>query len=579
MEKRMLTLGINAAFHDSSAALLKDGVLIAAAEEERFTRVKHAKRPIPFSAYELPFHAIDYCLKIAGASITDVDNFAYGYDPSIQRATLSNPRALTLPLEPSEHRREHDFETPWTPLFLSHVINAPRHLAAGFPHHLQSRLKGLPPEGPRSFHFVEHHIAHAASAFLCSPFEESAVMVLDGRGELATTSYYLGMNNHLRKLGEVRMPHSLGLLYEEVTTHLGFLHSSDEYKVMALAALGRPTFVEFFQEIIDLRGEGSYTIRKHSLTEALGPARVRGTEITQRHHDIAHSLQRVLEERVLEISRWLRHASGSRRLCMAGGVALNCVMNSRVRDEGPFDDVWIQPAAGDAGTALGAALWLDAHIRNSHERPFLMEHAYWGPGYSDREIEAFLIWSKQPYRALSTPAEEVAALLEQDKVIGWMQGRMEFGPRALGARSILASPLHASMQQRLNNIKDREDFRPVAPVVLAEKASEWFTPVGPSPFMLFVNDVLPEQRHLVPAICHADATARLQTIRREHNPQYYDVIAAFERATGVPILVNTSFNSRGEPVVCSPQDAVECFWSSPLDALVIGNFVIEKRPV
>lgn len=262
---------------------------------------------------------------------------------------------------------------------------------------------------------------------------------------------------------------------------------------------------------------------------------------------------------------------------MAGGIALNCVMNSRVRDDGPFDDVWIQPAAGDSGTALGAALWLDAHIRARGDRPFTMNHAYFGPGFSDKEIEAFLIWAKQPYRELTNPAEEVAELLREDKVIGWMQGRMEFGPRALGARSILASPLNASMQNRLNNIKDREDFRPVAPVVLEEKASEWFDTRGSSPFMLFVNDVLPHQRHLVPAICHTDSTARIQTIRREHNPVYYDLIAAFERVTGVPVLVNTSFNSRGQPVVCSPQDAVECFWSSPLDALVIGGFVIEKQ--
>ena len=575
----MLTLGINAAFHDSSAALLRNGVLIAAAEEERFTRIKHAKRPVPFSAYELPFHAIDYCLKVAGASITDIDNFAYSYDPSIQAKTHHRHDSATRPTDLDHLHPDGDLETPWTPLFLNYISNAPRHLAVGYPHHLQSRLKGLPPEGPSHFHFVEHHISHAASAFLCSPFDESAVMVLDGRGEVATTSYYLGLNNHLRRLGEVHLPHSLGLLYEEVTTHLGFLHSSDEYKVMALAALGQPTFVDFFHEIIHLHGQGSYTIKRHDLSEALGQARIRGTEITQRHFDIAHSLQRVLEERVLQLSNWLHKASGSHKLCMAGGVALNCLMNSRIRDDGPFDEVWIQPAAGDAGTALGAALWIDSHIMESHQRPCKMEHAYWGPGFSDQEIEAFLIWSKQPYTTLTNPAVEVATLLEQDKIIGWMQGRMEFGPRALGARSILASPLHASMQNRLNNLKEREDFRPVAPVVLEDKVSEWFSTKSPSPFMLFINDVLPDKRHLVPAICHADSTARIQTIRRELNPAYYDLIAAFGQATGVPILVNTSFNSRGMPVVCTPQDAVECFWSSPLDALVMGRFLIQKNGI
>jgi carbamoyltransferase len=261
---------------------------------------------------------------------------------------------------------------------------------------------------------------------------------------------------------------------------------------------------------------------------------------------------------------------------MAGGVALNCVMNSYVRDHSPFDDVWVQPAAGDAGTALGAAMLVDARMRKSTAKDFVMEHAFWGPSFSDDEIEAFLKWAKQPYRKLGNIADEVSDILLRDKVIGWMQGRMEFGPRALGGRSILASPLNASMQERLNEIKDREDFRPVAPVVLEEEAPNWFEGARTSPFMLFINNVLPERRHQVPAICHADGTARIQTIRRDQNAPYYDLIAAFAKKTGVPVLVNTSFNSRGEPVVCSPRDAVECFWSSPLDALVIGSFVIEK---
>lgn len=572
----MLTLGINAAFHDSAAAIVADGKLIAAAEEERFTRVKHGKRPVPFSAYELPFYAIDYCLRSVGACLKDVDHVAYSYDPRIQLGERISAEALALPLEPNRVAPQAGFENEWAPLFLSHIVNAPRHLAAGSPHHLGERFKNMGARGPDNFHFVEHHVAHAASAFHCSPFREAAVMTLDGRGEKATTAYFQGHNNELERLGHVAMPHSLGLLYEEMTTHLGFLHSSDEYKVMALAAFGKPTYVDYFRDLIRIGDNGSYTIKQHSFEDELGPPRPRGTELTSRHLDIAHSLQRVLEERVLELTRWLHETTGSNNLCMAGGVALNCLLNSHLRDNGNFKEVWVQPAAGDAGTALGAALWIDARARGVPERPFVMRHTYWGPEFSDAEIESFLTWSKQPFRRLQNVAEEVAALLERDKVIGWMQGRMEFGPRALGGRSILASPLKAEMQNRLNEIKDREDFRPVAPAVLEEEASNWFAVSDVSPFMLFVSDVLPEKRHLVPAICHADSTARIQTVRRNDSPIYYDLIAAFGRRTGVPILVNTSFNSRGEPIVCDPRDALECFSSSPLDALVIGSFLIQK---
>jgi carbamoyltransferase len=266
-------------------------------------------------------------------------------------------------------------------------------------------------------------------------------------------------------------------------------------------------------------------------------------------------------------------------LCLAGGVALNCVMNARLRDRGPFRRIWGQPAAGDAGTALGAALWVDLQERRSNERAYRMEHAFLGPAYGDREIEGFLRWSKLPYRRLSNLAEETADMLVEDKIIGWFQGRMEFGPRALGGRSILASPIHASMQAKLNEIKDREDFRPVAPVVLEEEAANWFAHAGPSPFMLFVYDVLPDKAERIPAVRHVDGTARIQTINRAQNAAYYDLVKAFQARTGVPVLVNTSFNTRGEPIVCTPRDAIECFWTSPLDALVIGSFVLEKPAV
>jgi carbamoyltransferase len=279
--------------------------------------------------------------------------------------------------------------------------------------------------------------------------------------------------------------------------------------------------------------------------------------------------------------RTLRRATNAEALCLAGGVALNCVMNARLRDEGPFKRVWVQPAAGDAGTALGAALWVDAQERQQRGDPpqsrCQMDHAFLGPGYTDSEIEDFLRWSKLPYRRLSSIADEAAGLLAREKILGWFQGRMEFGPRALGARSILASPLRASMQARLNDIKDREDFRPVAPVVLEEEAARWFVNAATSPFMLFVHHVRPEQAGRIPAVRHIDGTARIQTINREQHPLYYDVVKAFQVRTGVPVLVNTSFNTRGEPIVCTPRDAVECFWASPLDALVIGSFMLEKK--
>jgi carbamoyltransferase len=570
----MYTLGINAVYHDSSACLVKDGRVVAAAEEERFTHIKHGKRAIPFSTYELPFNAINYCLQEADIKLVDVDHIAYSYDPFLLLGKYSADATIMLPLEPSAHATE--WEAVWDPLFLSSIVNAPRHLVGGVPLHLQERFRGVRFNGPFRWHFVKHHIAHAASAFIASPFEQAAVLTLDGRGERASTTYSLGNGNALGWLGEVDVPHSLGLLYEWVTEYLGFLPSSDEYKVMALASFGKPTYLTEFREIVQLGENGQYTIQPARLKERFGPPRLKGGPLEQRHYDIAHSLQVVLEETVLELVSWLHRMTRVDALCIAGGVALNCVLNARIRDRGPFKQIWVQPAAGDAGTSLGAALWIDALERATNERAYRMEHAFLGPQFSVEEIEQFLIWSKLPYRRLENIAEEAADILVQDKVIGWFQGRMEFGPRALGARSILASSLHASMQAKLNDIKDREDFRPVAPVVLEEEAAQWFANADVSPFMLFVYDVLPEKAELIPAVRHVDGTARIQTINREQHPLYYDLIKAFQARTGVPVLVNTSFNTRGEPIVCTPRDAIESFWTSPLDALVIGPFLLEK---
>jgi carbamoyltransferase len=692
----MITLGINAAFHDSAAALVIDGECVAAAEEERFSRIKHGKRPVPFSAWELPFGAIHYCLSEAGLTLGELDHVAYSFDPrDFLGERLQGAATVTLPLEPSAHAGapgEGGWDNPWDPLFAAYIVNAPRQLVDGAPHHLKKRFAGGSHErSPYRWHFVNHHACHQASAFLAAPFERCAVMTLDGRGERATTTYGAWRGERYEPLGAVHMPHSLGILYEKVTSHLGFLHSSDEYKVMALAAMGSPRYAGRLRERVRVGERGDFTIAPLELPAWCGPARMPGSKLEQRHFDLAASLQLVLEETVRELAVWLREASGERHLAMAGGVALNCVMNAKLRDSGVFDAVWVQPAAGDAGTALGAALWVDAReargpltcsarfglqaeaaprarrmrlespaspptlspcggegaktsalprsgktlplplagedwgregdfephaaspssgpglqagARTASEgngtgaslagsdRPALlrlkpgrwhMEHVYLGPGYADDEIEPLLRWAKLPYRRLGNTegiAEATAELLADNRIIGWFQGRMEFGPRALGARSILASPIDPAMQQRLNELKDREDFRPVAPALPQEELANWFSPAqangGRSPFMLFVFDTKPDQAGRIPSACHSDRTARVQTVDAATNPRFHALLQAFGRRTGVPVLVNTSFNVRGEPIVCTPRDAIEAFFSTPLDALVIGSFLVEK---
>ncbi len=557
----MYTIGINAVFHDSAACLIKDGMLLAAAEEERFTHIKHGKRPVPFSAWELPYHAIDYCLSVAGIHLSDADHFAYSFDPAL----INKNEGTAVYGE-------------WDNLFASYINQAPFMLADGYPHHLQKRFDGATAQ-PEKWHFINHHLAHAASAFLCSPYSSAAVMTIDGRGEEVSTSYYAGKNNELNKIGEVMIPHSLGLLYEAVTTYLGFLHSSDEYKVMALASYGKPVYLDEFRSMIHIKNDGVYTIEEYRLKERFGPKRMRNEAFGEKHFNIAHSLQKVLEESVLQLSAWLHKFTGEENLCLAGGVALNCVANAVIRNKSGFTNIWVQPASGDDGSALGAALWVDKEERKSNEKTFVMNDCYWGPEYRDDEIEKFLKWTKVPYRKMDDVAKETAGLLAQDKIIGWHQGRMEFGPRALGSRSILASPISRNMQSRLNEIKDREDFRPVAPVVLEEDAPDWFEGAHYSPFMLFVYDVKPEKKEAIPAVSHVDGTARIQTINKEQHPLYHELLCEFKKLTGVPVLVNTSFNTRGEPIVCTPRDAIECFWTSPFDALIIGSFLLEKQPI
>lgn len=592
----MITLGINAAFHDSAAAIVVDGIPVAAAEEERFSRIKHGKRPVPFSAWELPFNAIDYCLAEAGITLAEVDHVVYSFDPQYFRGGTSSTResaALPLDAVPADN-----WESPWDGLFSTYVMNAPHQLVDGVPHHLRRRFDSGGNVPSYRWHFINHHLCHQASAFLAAPFTRCAVMTLDGRGERASTAYGVYRSNRYLPLGQVTVPNSLGILYERITGHLGFLHSSDEYKVMALAALGAPSYRQLFAEAVQVGGEGAFTVARLDLAAAFGPPRQPGSPLEQRHFDLAASLQEILENTVLQLARWLREKSGEKHLAMAGGVALNCVMNSRLRDAGIFDSVWVQPAAGDAGTALGAALWVDGQERTDPEteaaaqteeavagvyfapRRWQMSHAYLGPGFSDSEIEALLRWAKLPYRRLDDVAIETAGLLADNRIIGWFQGRMEFGPRALGARSILASPIDPAMQARMNELKDREDFRPVAPAIPQAELARWFTPAeangGVSPFMLFIYDALPGQGERIPSACHTDHTARVQTVHPDSNPRFHALLEAFGKLTGVPVLINTSFNVRGQPIVCSPRDAIEAFFSTPLDALIIGSFLVEK---
>ena len=573
----MITLGINAAFHDSSACLVRDGVVVAAAEDERFTQIKHGKRPIPFSAWELPHHAIDCCLAQAGIELADVDHVAYSYDPALI-GDASQP-TITLPLEPSAAPRVNGSE-PWDPLFRSYIVNAPRQLVSGAPHHLDARFRSAREDGARyRWHFVDHHLCHQASAFLAAPVADAAVLTLDGRGERTSTEYGVVRGGDYRRLGEVALPHSLGLFYERITQHLGFLHSSDEYKVMALASLGEPRFAAAMREHVRWRGDGGYVTGSLPLSDWV-PRRRRGEPLGQAHYDLTASAQLLLEEMALAIAGWLAQRTRARNLVMAGGVALNCVMNAKIRDAGCFDDVWVQPAAGDAGTSLGAALWIDREARRAagrdHGRAWTMDDVYLGPGFDDAAIERALLEARASYRRPASLVDEVATALAGNRIVGWFQGRMEFGPRALGSRSILASPLTRGMQQRLNELKDREDFRPVAPVVTEEAAGDWFVGGRRSPFMLFTFGTRADVRERIPSACHHDGSARVQTVSREQNASYHALIRAFAARTGVPVLVNTSFNTRGKPIVCTPRDALECFFTTPLDVLAIGPFLLEK---
>jgi carbamoyltransferase len=542
----MKVLGVNAVFHDPAAALVVDGVTVAAAEEERFTRRKHGKPPVAFSTWELPEQAMRWCLEHAGIEPGDLDAVAYSYDP-----------ALALP-----HGALGSDD--WEALRTLYAERAPRFLRTALP--------GLDPGRVR---FVAHHVAHAASAHLASPYERSAVLVADGRGERASSLLARGRGGTIEPIAAQPLPHSLGLLYEELTAHLGFHRSSDEYKVMALASYGEPRFLDELRRLIAIDGAGGFRVGPVDF-ERMAPALAPGGELGDGHADLAASVQQRLEEVLLELIGFLHEQTGERALTLAGGVGLNCVANRRLRAEGPFDDVWVQPAAGDAGTALGAAMAVAAQLGDDVQP---LEGADLGRGFSDRHVEDLLRTAALGHERPDDVAGEVAAVLADGGVAAWFQGRAEFGPRALGHRSLLADPRDAANLERLNDIKGREQFRPVAPMVLLERAQEIFEGAIPSPYMLFTHRVRDEWRDRIPAVVHVDGTARVQTVDREREPLVARMLDAFERRTGVPVVVNTSLNTAGRPMVDHPRDALECFGSAPVDVLAIGPCLVRRASV
>ncbi|MDQ0792564.1 carbamoyltransferase C-terminal domain-containing protein [Streptomyces sp. B1I3] len=539
----MRVLGINALFHDPAAALVVDGRIVAAAEEERFSRRKHGKRPLPFSAWELPELSARWCLEQAGLTPADLDAVAYSYDAHLSR--------------PAEQMGLHD---PWDHLRQEYARRAPEFLAEALP--------GLDPGKVR---FVAHHVAHAASAGQASPHPDCAVLVLDGRGECGSHLAGRYVNRELTVLASQELPDSVGLFYEDLTQHLGFLRSSDEFKVMALASYGKPRFKDRLREFVHADGDGGFRARPVPWA-SLVPGREPGAPWSQEHADVAASAQECLEDVMLDLARWLHGRTGEDVLTLAGGVALNCVANTRLYRESPFRQIWVQPAAGDAGTALGAAL----HVAGEKEPVAAMPTAALGRGWSDEELRGWLERAAVPYEEPDDIAETVAEELSRDGVVAWFQGRSEFGPRALGHRSLLAHPGRAENLERLNAVKGREEFRPVAPMVLAERAAELFDGPIPSPYMLFVHEVAEEWRARIPAVVHVDGTARIQTVDPVSEPLVARMLGAFERRTGLPVVVNTSLNTAGRPMVDDPRDALECFGSAPVDLLALGPFAVRR---
>ncbi len=594
----MRILGISAFYHDSAAALVENGKIVAAAQEERFTRRKHDPR--------FPREAILYCLAEAGCTLDNIDHVVFYEKPFPKFERLLESYFATAPRGFSSFRMA-------IPIWVKEKLFQKRMLREEL-----GKLHGKK-SWDGSMLFTEHHQSHAASAFFPSPFESAAVLTMDGVGEWCTTSLGVGKGNELEILKELQFPHSLGLLYSAFTYYSGFRVNSGEYKVMGLAPYGEPRFVDkILENLIHVQADGTFHLNQEyfnyvsglTMTSPAfdrlfgGPPRKPEDELTQREMDLAASIQAVTEMIVLRLARSIRDDTGERNLCLAGGVALNCVANGKLLRANIFDNIWIQPAAGDAGGALGAALaaWHQYHgqprtVRQDGSDD--MSGSYLGPSYEQKDIEDRLRSVGARFESLDATAtiEQTADALTEGKAVGWLQGRMEFGPRALGGRSILGDPRSPTMQKTLNlKVKYRESFRPFAPSIKRESVSDWFEHDGDSPYMLIVGDVANERRRemteeeeqlfgidklnivrsKIPAITHVDYSARIQTVHRETNPRYWDLLTAFEKRTECPVLINTSFNVRGEPIVCTPEDAFHCFMGTGLDYLAVGNCVLRK---
>ncbi|HQS36596.1 MAG: hypothetical protein B7Y16_01095 [Methylotenera sp. 24-45-7] len=593
----MYVLGISAYYHDSAAALLRDGEIVAAAQEERFTRKKHDAG--------FPKHALEYCLKEAGITLAEVDYVAFYDKPFLKFERLLETYVAFAPRGFESFRKAIPV---WLreKLFLKDLLI--KELKANAPDYdWDSRLR-----------FSEHHLSHAASAFFPSPFAEAAVLTMDGVGEWATTSLAIGRGNQLEVVKEIHFPHSLGLLYSAMTYYTGFKVNSGEYKVMGLAPYGEPKYVQkILDHLIDVKEDGSFRLDQSYFNYCTGltmtsqkfhdlfggPPRKADEPLTQHHMDLAASVQAATEEIVLRLTRAIRHETGIKNLCLAGGVALNCVANGKVLRDGQFDNIWIQPAAGDAGGALGAALAIH-HIHLSKPRTAdgqdKMRGSYLGPAFEQADIEHRLTAAGAKFTVL-TDAElftTSANALAEGKALGWFQGRMEFGPRALGGRSVLGDARSPSMQSVLNlKVKYRESFRPFAPSVLREHVTDWFELDSDSPYMLLVANVVQKRRRAmteaeqalfgieklniprsdIPAATHVDYSARVQTVHEVTNPRYHSLLSAFQQQTGCPVIVNTSFNVRGEPIVCTPEDAFRCFMGTEIEALAVGNCYLKKE--
>lgn len=560
----MNCLGISCYFHDAAAALVVDGTIVAAAEEERFTRLKHDD--------SFPRNAIKCCLSEAGLAVSDLDLVCF-YEKPLRKL-------------------ERTLEMGWR--WRGRSTSSLRHQLRRLVHEeltLEGALeKIIGYHGPVLY--CEHHLSHAASAFFSSGFDEAAILTVDGVGEWATLSKYRGSGITLEKLAEIHYPNSLGLFYSTITAFLGFRPNTDEYKVMGLAAYGRPRYVDQMRRLIKVYEDRSFALNMdyfafpydddcmytQALTEVLGIPRAGGSPIKQEHTDIAASLQEFLNEIVVGIANDLHRETACSRLCLAGGVALNGITNWRIIQCTPFEEIFVQPAAGDSGAALGAALF--AYHSSAKQRKLHRHTTLLGPAFSDPEIRRTLVSAGARFEELDQAevVERAAELIHANQIVGWFQGRMEFGPRALGCRSILANPCNPHMKDILNKrVKFREDFQPFAPAVLVEHVGEYFAIDFPTPYMLLIPGVLPQACGIIPSVVHVDRTARVQTVDAADNPLFYRLIQAFAKRSGVPVLLNTSFNVQGEPIVCTPADAYSCFRGSDIDALFMGPYLVRKE--